>query len=42
MCINLGTAPQRYIKENQVTFAKAETETGFYSKGTGKNMNSFY
>ncbi|KAF3549522.1 hypothetical protein DY000_02010288 [Brassica cretica] len=35
MGINLGTAPQRYIKENQVTFAKAETETGFYSEGTG-------
>ncbi|WZZ47403.1 hypothetical protein YC2023_043662 [Brassica napus] len=35
MGINLGTAPQRYIKENQVTFAKAETETGFYCEGTG-------
>ncbi|KAJ4887679.1 Uncharacterized protein Rs2_27427 [Raphanus sativus] len=28
MAINLRTAPQRYLKANQVTFAKAETETG--------------
>lgn len=36
MGINLGTAAQCHFKTNQVAFAKAEIETGFYSKGTGK------
>ena len=30
-----------HIKANQVAFAKAEIETGFYSEGTGKKVNSF-
>lgn len=41
MGINLGTAPQCHFKTNQVAFAKAEIETGFYSEGTGKNVKSF-
>ena len=38
MGINLRTAPQRHFKADQVAFAKAETETDFYSQGTGKNV----
>ena len=38
MGINLRTAPQRHFKADQVAFAKAETENGFYSQGTGKNV----
>jgi hypothetical protein len=34
MGINLGTAAQCHFKTNQVAFAKAEIETGFYSEGT--------
>jgi|APAra0007618328_1042625.scaffolds.fasta_scaffold11164_1 hypothetical protein len=39
MGINLGTAAQCHFKTNQVAFAKAEIETGFYSEGTGKTVN---